>query len=57
MTLQAFDELLLMKRGGRIIYFGPLGHHSDQLIEYFEASTGLRCYWQTRPVMCVIRRA
>ncbi len=25
-----------MKRGGRIIYFGPLGHHSDQLVEYFE---------------------
>jgi hypothetical protein len=38
LRLQAFDELLLMKRGGRIIYFGALGHHSDQLINYFEAS-------------------
>ncbi|PIA56929.1 hypothetical protein AQUCO_00700938v1 [Aquilegia coerulea] len=34
---EAFDELLLMKRGGHVIYFGPLGHHSQDLINYFEA--------------------
>ncbi|CAN1252375.1 Pleiotropic drug resistance protein 2 [Linum perenne] len=28
---EAFDELLLMKRGGRVIYAGPLGHHSSDL--------------------------
>ncbi|KAM7255061.1 hypothetical protein ACFE04_020302 [Oxalis oulophora] len=28
--------LLLMKRGGQVIYAGPLGHHSQKLIEYFE---------------------
>ncbi|XP_039118156.1 LOW QUALITY PROTEIN: pleiotropic drug resistance protein 2-like [Dioscorea cayenensis subsp. rotundata] len=33
---EAFDELLLMKRGGQVIYAGPLGHHSANLIEYFE---------------------
>ncbi|KAK7284890.1 hypothetical protein RJT34_19644 [Clitoria ternatea] len=34
---EAFDELLLMKRGGRVIYAGSLGRHSHKLVEYFEA--------------------
>lgn len=29
-------QLLLMKRGGRVVYCGPLGHQSNELIEYFE---------------------
>ncbi|MCO5589337.1 hypothetical protein L7F22_043303 [Adiantum nelumboides] len=33
---EAFDELLLMKRGGQVIYAGPLGRHSQNVIEYFE---------------------
>ena len=35
-TWQAFDELLLMKRGGRIIFFGETGYRSQKLVEYFE---------------------
>ena len=27
-----------MKRGGQIIYGGPLGQHSQNLVEYFEVS-------------------
>ncbi|BAT85839.1 hypothetical protein VIGAN_04343300 [Vigna angularis var. angularis] len=38
---EAFDELFLMKRGGRVIYAGPLGRHSHKLIEYFEAVPGV----------------
>ncbi|KAL3646852.1 ABC transporter G member 39 [Castilleja foliolosa] len=38
---EAFDELLLMKRGGRVIYAGPLGRHSQKLVEYFEAVPGI----------------
>lgn len=38
---EAFDELLLMKRGGQVIYAGPVGHHSYKLIEYFEAIPGV----------------
>lgn len=38
---EAFDELLLMKRGGRVIYTGPLGRLSHKLIEYFEAVPGV----------------
>ncbi|XVE75536.1 hypothetical protein DITRI_Ditri12bG0101500 [Diplodiscus trichospermus] len=38
---EAFDELLLMKRGGQVIYAGPLGRHSHKLVEYFEAIPGV----------------
>ena len=33
---EAFDELLLMKRGGQVIYSGQLGQNSQKIIEYFE---------------------
>ncbi|KAK9195038.1 hypothetical protein WN943_003155 [Citrus x changshan-huyou] len=38
---EAFDELILLKIGGRIIYCGPLGKHSSQVIEYFEGISGV----------------
>ncbi|OVA08561.1 ABC transporter-like [Macleaya cordata] len=38
---EAFDELLLMKRGGQVIYSGPLGQNSHRIIEYFEAVPGV----------------
>ena len=33
---ESFDELLLMKRGGQVIYAGPLGRNSQKIIEFFE---------------------
>ncbi|KAK3031146.1 hypothetical protein RJ639_035144 [Escallonia herrerae] len=33
---ESFDELVFMKRGGELIYAGPLGPKSFKLIEYFE---------------------
>ncbi|KQJ93977.1 hypothetical protein BRADI_3g07850v3 [Brachypodium distachyon] len=39
---EAFDELLLMKRGGEEIYVGPLGHNSCHLIDYFEGIHGVK---------------
>ncbi|XP_076900662.1 ABC transporter G family member 31-like [Bidens hawaiensis] len=38
---EAFDELLLMKRGGRVIYGGKVGEGSDILIKYFESINGI----------------
>ncbi|XP_059659359.1 pleiotropic drug resistance protein 2-like [Cornus florida] len=38
---EAFDELLLMKRGGQVIYAGSLGRQSHKLVEYFEAVPGV----------------
>ncbi|XP_073525676.1 uncharacterized protein [Phyllobates terribilis] len=38
---EAFDELILLKTGGKIIYSGPLGQHSRKVIEYFEGISGI----------------
>ncbi|KAK1439447.1 hypothetical protein QVD17_05265 [Tagetes erecta] len=38
---ESFDELLLMKIGGQIIYAGPLGNQSHKLVEHFEAIPGV----------------
>ncbi|CAM0906093.1 unnamed protein product [Alopecurus aequalis] len=38
---ESFDELLLMKRGGRVTYAGQLGRQSDILVKYFEAVPGV----------------
>lgn len=37
---QAFDTMLLLKRGGEAIYNGPLGFQSRHMISYFEAIPG-----------------
>ncbi|KAK4857153.1 hypothetical protein QYF36_025115 [Acer negundo] len=38
---EAFDELLLMERGGRVIYGGKLGVHSETMIDYFQGIRGI----------------
>ncbi|KAK9131814.1 hypothetical protein Scep_011342 [Stephania cephalantha] len=38
---EAFDELLLMKRGGRVIYGGKLGVNSQVMIDYFQKIDGI----------------
>ncbi|CAI9286405.1 unnamed protein product [Lactuca saligna] len=38
---EAFDELFLMKRGGKEIYVGPVGRNSCELIKYFEDIEGV----------------
>ncbi|KAL5975821.1 ABC transporter G member 36 [Asimina triloba] len=38
---EAFDELLLLRRGGEEIYVGPLGHNSCHLIKYLEGIDGI----------------
>ncbi|KAH7835114.1 hypothetical protein Vadar_023002 [Vaccinium darrowii] len=38
---EAFDELVVLKPSGRIIYSGPLGHHSRSVIKYFEDISGV----------------
>ncbi|XP_058191654.1 pleiotropic drug resistance protein 3-like isoform X2 [Rhododendron vialii] len=39
---EAFDELLILKNGGHIIYSGPLGQHSSFVIKYFEDIPGVQ---------------
>ncbi|KAL9587945.1 MAG: hypothetical protein Q9203_003238 [Teloschistes exilis] len=38
-----FDELLLLKSGGRVVYHGSLGKDSRQLINYFERNGAKKC--------------
>eukprot|EP00884_Botryococcus_braunii_P014151 jgi/Botrbrau1/22737/Bobra.0132s0074.2 len=38
---EAFDELLLLKRGGRVIYNGPTGHNSTKMVHFFEQFRGV----------------
>ena len=38
-----FDELLLLKSGGRVVYHGSLGKDSRQLIDYFEVNGAKKC--------------
>lgn len=38
---QAFDELLLLKRGGYTIYNGPMGKDASALIAYLSAIPGV----------------
>ncbi|KAF9615291.1 hypothetical protein IFM89_022618 [Coptis chinensis] len=38
---ESFDELVLMKRGGQLIYGGPLGQNSHKIVEYFEGVPGI----------------
>ena len=35
---EAFDELLLLKRGGELIFNGQLGHKSKHLVRYYSVS-------------------
>ncbi|KAI9167899.1 ABC multidrug transporter atrF [Paramyrothecium foliicola] len=38
-----FDELILLKSGGRIVYHGPLGKDSQELLHYFESHGAKSC--------------
>jgi ABC-type multidrug transport system ATPase subunit len=56
---EAFDSLILLQRGGRVAYFGPLGTHSRHLLDYLQAVPGAAaacawcrsraCAWLARP--------
>ncbi|KAG2441719.1 hypothetical protein HXX76_003334 [Chlamydomonas incerta] len=41
---EAFDELLLLKPGGRVIFNGPLGQDQANLVRHFEAQAGVPKY-------------
>ncbi|OTB05427.1 hypothetical protein M426DRAFT_10751 [Hypoxylon sp. CI-4A] len=40
---EIFDELILLKSGGRVVYAGELGKDSQTMIRYFESSGGQKC--------------
>jgi ATP-binding cassette, subfamily G (WHITE), member 2, SNQ2 len=44
-----FDTLLLLKSGGRVAYFGELGHDSRILIDYLERNGAHKCPRRANP--------
>lgn len=40
---QEFDRLLFLAKGGKTVYFGPIGHNSKTLLEYFSANGARKC--------------
>lgn len=44
-----FDTLLLLKAGGRTVYFGELGHDSRMLLDYLEHNGAKRCPPKANP--------
>ncbi|KAJ5970839.1 CDR ABC transporter [Penicillium vulpinum] len=40
---QQFDQLLFLARGGKTVYFGPIGENSRTMLDYFEANGARNC--------------
>jgi ATP-binding cassette subfamily G (WHITE) protein 2 (SNQ2) len=48
-SVQVFDRLLLLKKGGRTVYFGDLGPNATTLIDYFERNGSRLCMPDENP--------
>ncbi|KAI1095444.1 ABC-2 type transporter [Rostrohypoxylon terebratum] len=46
---EIFDELILLKSGGRVVYAGELGKDSQKLINYFESNGADKCPSDANP--------
>ncbi|RPB21384.1 ABC transporter CDR4 [Terfezia boudieri ATCC MYA-4762] len=46
---QEFDRLLFLAKGGRPVYFGPIGEDSSTLIKYFERNGSNACPLDSNP--------
>ncbi|KAF3937032.1 hypothetical protein ABW19_dt0210161 [Dactylella cylindrospora] len=46
---EEFDDLILLKSGGRVVYHGELGKNSRRMIEYFERNGARRCKSKENP--------
>ena len=52
---EEFDDLLLLQRGGRVVYNGELGPDSKTLINYFESNGGKQCPPDANPAeVCLL---
>ena len=50
-----FDDLLLLKKGGRVVYHGPLGESSCDLIDYFESHGATQIELGDNPANWILR--
>ncbi|KAF9358893.1 hypothetical protein BGX26_000678 [Mortierella sp. AD094] len=49
-----FDNLLLLAKGGRTVFFGELGHDSCNLIHYFEKNGAPKCASDANPAEYIL---
>jgi ATP-binding cassette, subfamily G (WHITE), member 2, PDR len=46
---QEFDQLLFLARGGKTVYYGPIGENSRTLLDYFERNGARKCEEEENP--------
>ncbi|AQZ10736.1 (ZYRO0F08866g) [Zygosaccharomyces parabailii] len=51
---EQFDRLLLLKKGGRMVYFGDIGENSSTLLSYFERQSGVKCGISENPAEYIL---
>ena len=51
---QEFDQLLFLARGGKTVYFGPIGDNSRTLLDYFEGHGARPCKDNENPAEYMI---
>jgi ATP-binding cassette subfamily G (WHITE) protein 2 (PDR) len=49
MLFEQFDRLLFLAKGGRTVYFGPVGKKSQTLVKYFESNGAAKCPADANP--------
>ncbi|KAH3677574.1 hypothetical protein WICPIJ_008954, partial [Wickerhamomyces pijperi] len=51
---ESFDNLLLLKKGGRTVYFGPIGVNSRVILDYFERNGARKCETVENPAEYIL---
>lgn len=51
---EQFDKLLLLKKGGKTVYFGDVGDNSRTLLDYFERQGGRKCETLENPAEYIL---
>ncbi|SCU78069.1 LAFA_0A04742g1_1 [Lachancea sp. 'fantastica'] len=51
---ELFDRLLLLRKGGQTVYFGPVGKNSKDLLGYFEENGARKCTSSENPAEYIL---
>ncbi|GMF60050.1 unnamed protein product [[Candida] boidinii] len=51
---EVFDRLLLLKKGGKTVYFGDIGQNSQTMLSYFERQSGVKCGISENPAEYIL---
>mmetsp|Transcript_888 Transcript_888/g.1257 ORF Transcript_888/g.1257 Transcript_888/m.1257 type:complete len:1050 (+) Transcript_888:1338-4487(+) len=54
-VFEMFDDLILLKKGGNVVFFGELGEESNKLVSYFEERGASPIEKQENPAAWVLR--